>query len=189
MIGVLGYLYVRAQLNAPPFQTTQITKLTTDGVTDGAAISPDGRYVAYSLYESGKMALWLRQVGNAARARIAGPFDATIGHITFSPDDAFVHFSLHYKNEPARFSVYRVSTLGGGAQREMDTVANAIAISADCTRVAILRTDQPGGSDELLSSNIDGTREQRIAKVAAWSGSHGVPLRPGRRIKDKSPSP
>ena len=58
----------------------------------------------------------------------------------------------------------------------MDTVANAIAISADCTRVAILRTDQPGGSDELLSSNIDGTREQRIAmrkhpERFAWSST------------------
>ena len=163
MLGVFGYLYFHNQLNSPPFQTTQITKLTTDGITDGAAISPDGRYVAYSTYESGKMALWVRQVDNAARARIAGPFDANIGNITFSPDDAFVHFSLHYKNEPARFSVYRVSTLGGAVQREMDTVAGAISISADCSRVAILRTDQPGGSDELISARIDGTGEQRIA--------------------------
>jgi serine/threonine protein kinase/Tol biopolymer transport system component/tetratricopeptide (TPR) repeat protein len=162
-IGVLGYLYVRQRLNSPPFQTTQITKLTTNGITDGAAISPDGRYVAYSTYESGKMALWLRQVASAARARIAGPFDANIGNIIFSPDDAYVHFTLHRKNEPARISVYRVPTLGGPEQREMETVASAISMSADCTRLAILRLDQPDGSDQLVSARLDGSGEQSIA--------------------------
>ena len=60
-------------------------------------------------------------------------------------------------------SVYRVPTLGGNAQLQMETVAAAIAIAADCTRVAILRTDLPDGTDELISARIDGTGESKVA--------------------------
>ena len=179
LILLWGNFYVRNSLRHPPFQTTQIMKMTTDGIADHAAISADGRYVAYSTRESGKMALWVRQVSNPAKARIAGPYDANIQNIAFSPDDGFVHFTLHRKDEPARMSVYRVPTLGGNAQLQMETVAAAIAIAADCTRVAILRTDLPDGTDELISARIDGSDESKVAvrkhpERFAWTSTPAV---------------
>src|SRR5829696_1659690 len=45
----------------PPFERVDVTKLTTNGNALMAAMSPDGKYVAYVTSENGKESLWLRQ--------------------------------------------------------------------------------------------------------------------------------
>jgi len=59
-----------------PFQKTEITRLTTNGRWTIAAISPDGRYVAYVTDEGvvhGRETLWVRRSGLVATYRLFRP--------------------------------------------------------------------------------------------------------------------
>ena len=54
-------------------QKAEITRLTTNGKVKIAAISPDGRYVAYVTAEAvlrGRQTLWVRQVGTGSDVQI-----------------------------------------------------------------------------------------------------------------------
>src|ERR1700740_430839 len=46
----------------PNLEKFQITKLTDSGRVELVSISPDGRYVSYSMRETGGSGLWLHQV-------------------------------------------------------------------------------------------------------------------------------
>ena len=66
---VAGRRQVLRPMSATLFQRIRLTKLTTNGRARGAAISPDGRYVAYAMEEDNKSGLWVRQVATAAMCR------------------------------------------------------------------------------------------------------------------------
>src|SRR6266436_4090780 len=69
--GITGGIYYWLAPRVVPFQKTQITRLTTSGKVTLAAISPDGRYVAYVTDEGSlREALWVRQVGTGSDVQI-----------------------------------------------------------------------------------------------------------------------
>lgn len=65
--------------NAQPFASVSLNRLTTTGAAGRAAISDDGRYVAYEVTEGGKSGLWLRQVATTSNVAIVPPlmFDSS----------------------------------------------------------------------------------------------------------------
>ncbi|PYT32956.1 MAG: hypothetical protein DMG58_09170 [Acidobacteria bacterium] len=78
-IGVLAAVIALATIgkfvtsrNGPPFQELKIVKLRTNGNAISASISPDGKYVAYTLVEGGNQGIWIRQVANAASVKAPG---------------------------------------------------------------------------------------------------------------------
>jgi hypothetical protein len=79
-----------------PFQKTEISRLTTNGKVTIAAISPDGRYVAYVTAEDvlrGRQTLWVRQVGTGSDVQIIPPADVRYGGLIFSPDGDFLYIT------------------------------------------------------------------------------------------------
>src|SRR6185503_13324986 len=64
VVGIAFWFYRFSEQNrsAGHFQAMSMVKLTS-GRARGAAISPDGKYVAYVRDASGQRSLWLRQVG------------------------------------------------------------------------------------------------------------------------------
>src|SRR5215469_8917536 len=70
-----GYLVLHRGLSSTPslvsnFQRMKIVKLTDSGEIGIAAISPDGRYVAYSVKEGLQSSLWVRQVATESAVNI-----------------------------------------------------------------------------------------------------------------------
>src|SRR5262249_34435910 len=61
----------------------KISRLTTGGrvgnavIGDATSMSPDGKYVVFTTAESGKQALWIRQVSTSSLVQIAQPIPAT----------------------------------------------------------------------------------------------------------------
>lgn len=42
------------------FKNIQLTRITSEGTVESAAMSPDGKYIAYTIEESGKRSLWTK---------------------------------------------------------------------------------------------------------------------------------
>src|SRR5262249_28010246 len=89
----------------------KIDQVTTYGNVMSAAISPDGKQLAYAEENDGRYALWLRQLATAVNVRIVPPAYAAYNKINFSHDGNYVYFTRHGENEAS--DLYRIPALGG----------------------------------------------------------------------------
>lgn len=138
------------------FQSISMTRLTTRGRARAAAISPDGKYVAYVRDDAGQRSIWLRRVGTTSDIQISSQTDA--GGLTFSRDGAFLYYGNFFGD------LFRMPVLGGAGTLLMKGVRSSVGFSPDDKRFAFLRSDYPSkGESSLLVANMDGTGEQRIA--------------------------
>jgi Tol biopolymer transport system component/tetratricopeptide (TPR) repeat protein len=160
MAVVLPHLTIE---DASYFRTPQFTKITTSGNATVAAISPDGRYVAYALNEAGKFSLWVRQVSFANGVRIVPASRSIFRGLTFSRDGAYIYYVLYDNNRITRGTLYRVPALGGMPQKVADQVSGAVSLSPDNLRQAFIRSDYKTGVDELIIANLDGGGQARLA--------------------------
>jgi Tol biopolymer transport system component len=147
-----------------------MSRLTTSGKAKGAAISPDGKYVAYVKQDDGSRSLWLRQVGTTSDIQISSQIDA--GGLVFSPDGTY----LYYRNFFGDLS--RMHVLGGASNLLLKGVSSSISFSPDGKRFAFLREIAGTEGMSLLVANADGTGEKVLAsrnhpesfdQAVAWS--------------------
>jgi len=148
-----------------PFLGSDMTRLTTTGKSKrGAAISPDGKYVAHILSGPEGESLWVRQVAVANDTRLAAPSDSYIVWVTFSPDGNFVYY-LSLERDKGETELFRVPVLGGPTVKIAYDIG-APELSPDGTKLAFMVTNQE--ETRLIVTNADGSNEallmsQRIA--------------------------
>ncbi|MCU1260375.1 MAG: serine/threonine protein kinase with repeat [Bryobacterales bacterium] len=157
----LGFLLLRPQ--TPPFQDFALTKLTTNGVATHAAISSDGKYVAYGANDRGREALWLRQTNSANAVRITPPMDASLTRIAFAADGGSVSFVAVRHNDTGHAILYQVPVLGGSLKELARDIAGPVSLSPDGARIASIRANPARRRDDLFVVNADGSGERLLA--------------------------
>jgi serine/threonine protein kinase len=96
--GVMGWLAHRpSEAAANPLANARFTRLTDfEGVERDAAISPDGRFVAFLSNRSGPFDIWVTQVGTGSAVNLTqgktGNLDGLVGALGFSGDGSQVWF-------------------------------------------------------------------------------------------------
>jgi len=151
-----------------PFQKTEITELTTSGNVEQAAISPDGRYVAYAetvggSYERAKSTLWVEQVATGSRVQVIPPADGDCIGLTFSRDGDFLYFVRSDRNNSAISSLYKIPALGGTAIKLIADVDSKVTLSPDGKQLAFVRDSQAKSESALMVANEDGSGERQVA--------------------------
>jgi len=163
--GVSAFLYRRAQTaHVPHFdvENMRMTRLTDNGEIDTAAISPDGRYLTYSLREAPHK-LWVRQISAERAVEIVASSAESFWGLTFSPDGAYLYFLRANK-------AFVIPTLGGEAREVIGETFSGVGVSPDGNRLAfVLGGDSPKA--QLLVSNRDGTGQHVIAEHPLSSGT------------------
>jgi Tol biopolymer transport system component/DNA-binding winged helix-turn-helix (wHTH) protein len=154
-IGVVAvFLWLRNRLL--PFESVKLTKFTTTGKAVKAAISPDGRYVAYVLNDSGQESVWLRQLATGTELQIVTPEQTDIYGVTFTRDGNYVFYVSQKQNLMA--VLYRVPTLGGAPDKLIEDVDSPVTFSPDNRQMAFLRFSP--GQASIVIANINGTAER-----------------------------
>jgi len=141
-----------------------IRSLTSTGHATVAAVSPDGRYVAYVNRESGKGELRLLQSSTGHQVVILPAMPEVIGAPHFSPDGEFIYF-LRELNTKASLNagVFRIATLGGPA--------TPLATDATWFSVAV----SPDGKQLGYASNVGKADEgQKIVLIQADGSNRRV---------------
>ena len=159
-VGYGAYVYF---LRRPAVIFTSVTMkpLTTDGKATLAAISPDGKYVAFVAEEEpNRRSLWVRQVAAINPTRIIPADEVGYGGLTFSPDGSFIYL---VRNE----SLFQIPTLGGSEPRKiLDGVNSEISFSPDGNRFAFVRLgDGQGAGIRVMIANTDGNGEPQVIAV------------------------
>lgn len=151
----------RSNKPAAGSQPPTITRLTTrDGVSN-AAISPDGKYVAYALNDPGccfRQSLRLRQVATTSDNEIEPAGQINYQSLTFSADGNYLYFVDSNV-------LYRMPAFGGARTKLITGVSGSISFSRDGRRIAYFRQNFPNANEtSLLVANADdGTAERTIS--------------------------
>jgi eukaryotic-like serine/threonine-protein kinase len=176
--GTIWGVYYWLAPKAVPFQKTDIMRLTASGKVTVAAISPDGRYVAYVTDESlvhGRETLWMRQIGTGSDVQIVPPADVRYGGLTFSRDGEFLYITQSESKDSSLGILYKMPVLGGTKKRLIVDVANItypdfvnpVTLSPDGKQVAFLRDSKATNQTTLMMANEDGSGEKQLA-VRKW---------------------
>jgi TolB protein len=165
--GFASVLFVSLKLfldAAPPFQRMRISSLTTSGNIESTAISPDGKYVAYVVDNTGEQSLWLIQVGTASTIQVAAPSGIKYRGLTFSPNSDHILYPA-YKEDNPRGTLYQIPVLGGTPRRIIDGVASPVAFSPDGRSIVFLSYHSEAGqsASSLIVANADGSGARRLA--------------------------
>ena len=189
VIAAVAIVYVWRNQNstkAPAlhFQNMKITRVTNEGNVETAAVSPDGKYIAYTLEESGKRSLWTKHLGTGSRVQIVSPTESYAMNASTFSDDGYVYYTVNDEANP-QGALYQVPVLGGTPKKLISRVTQPISISHDGKQIAFGRYHLNGTHDELFIANIDGSNERRIITVAEpnWLGGSNPAWSPdGRTI-------
>jgi serine/threonine protein kinase len=162
--GVLLSIFLRAPVFENPLLNAHFTRLTDfPGYEEDAAISPDGKFVAFVSDRDGTYDIWLNQLATGQFFNLTKGQEpesgAMVRKIGFSGDGARIW--ILNSNKP-----FRMIPLMGGQPRPFIDVGNPVW-SPDGTRMAF-HTGSDG--DPVFVADADGSNRRQI--LAAHSGAH-----------------
>jgi Tol biopolymer transport system component len=173
-VAVLWALDRRDAFWTNPIARARFARLTgTDGTEQAAAVSRDGRFVAFLSDRDGPVDVWVTQVGTGqfynlsrnASWELVNPSVRTLG---FSPDGALVTFWTRKPGEQSSaIGIWAVPILGGPPRPYLEGAAE-FDWSADGSRLVY---HTPGPGDPMLVTDAGRTVEPATIFTAA-AGLH-----------------
>src|ERR1035438_7350366 len=180
VFGIYELLHRPARL---PFQNMTMSRLTSAGDNWGAAMSPDGKYLATLRRETdGRDSLWMQHLATSSSTQIVPPGDAAILDVAFSPDGDYVYFRSHPALS-ATNDLHKVPVLGGSLALIVHDIDSTPSFSLAAGRFCFMRYKRSENKQWLISVNADGSDSKVIFSGSgltyskpAWSpdGKHIV---------------
>ena len=159
-----------------PLDGAQFQDVTDFGGNEqAAAVSRDGRFIAFLSDRDGRMDVWVTQVGtgqfyNLTRGRVQELVNPSVRTLGFSPDGALVAFwARGVEGSAARdIGIWAVPTLGGQPRPYLEGAAE-FAWSSEGSRLVY---HTPGPGDPMFVKN-SGQPTEGPPIFAAAAGLHG----------------
>jgi serine/threonine protein kinase/Tol biopolymer transport system component len=142
-----------------PFEITRTTRLTSDGQSFKAAISPDGRYLAHTVINAGQESLQVRRATTLHDIEIVPPQRVRYIGITFSPDSETIYYVLRTEGSEPAF-LYRVPVMGGSAEKLKERLDSPVTLSPDGHKFAFVRESTTEST--LTVADLDSGGEQNL---------------------------
>ncbi len=162
----LYYLFNRDKSPAD-FRVSSLTRLTSNGKTKLAAISPDGKFVAHVQQSAENQSLWLRQIAAEGETQIIAPANIEIRAVNFSPDSNLIYYIIGKTN--FRGTLFQTSALGGQPKKVLEDIylanlgANGIGFAPGGKQIAFVRLSPPPNETSfLMIADADGANERML---------------------------
>jgi Tol biopolymer transport system component/DNA-binding winged helix-turn-helix (wHTH) protein len=149
--------------SAPVLSTPFKSEKFASGGFVKAALSPNGKYVAYTSETGGKESIWLRQLETSENIQIVPPTDERYLSLTISHDGNSLYFVRVPLAEPLTSAIYRVMTFGGIPVRITEKTEGAVSLSPDDKQLSFIRCHYH--EDDFCSLYVvdaDGKNERKL---------------------------
>jgi serine/threonine protein kinase/Tol biopolymer transport system component len=148
-----------------------LQRITTSGHVGRLAISPDGRFAAYTLTDdvTGE-GVWLQQIATGSRVAVVPTRPKTFyAGLTFSADGN--HLIMTRYEGSIYGAVMEVPILGGTIGRLIGDADTAASPSPDGKQLAVTRNALEKGEGRLLVTARDGSHERVLAALSLPEGA------------------
>ena len=159
-----------------PLTDAQFRPVTDfEGTEEAAAISRDGRFIAFVSDRDGPVDVWVTQVGtgqfhNLTRGSVRELINPSVRTTSFSPDAALVSLWVRKPDAPnvGSIGVWTVPTMGGRPRPYLEDVAE-LDWSSDGTRLVY---HTPGPGDPMFVRDHDQPVGRQIFQASPGLHSH-----------------
>src|SRR5579859_6618730 len=158
----------------PPFPTFSVRLITEVGNIYRGAISPDGRYVAYTKRDQGLEELHLLQVATGRDVQLTPGSPLRIWSLHFSPDGNYIYFLRQITAaDPTETStqkgVYKIAALGGTAIPLVnDARGFGVTVSPDGNQLAYIA--QSSTESFIVTVDTEGSNRRIVARRPSQFG-------------------
>ena len=159
----------------PAFQSMRMSTQTSRGDVFEAALSPDGRYLAYLAGSAGRVSLRVRQVATGSDVEVLPTRDAGLEGPTFSPDGNYVFYLARRPDNLNYRGLFEVASLGGTPRERVFDVDSRACFSPDGKRIAFWRHVNLEKQSRLVVFDLDGSKESVLAKLDDPESYQGGP--------------
>jgi serine/threonine protein kinase len=170
----LAYRFLRS---SPPQITPQnmtITRLTDGGHVHDAAISPDGKLLAFMQHDEHQHAIWVKQIATGSQTRVIPSQEGDFFGLTFSPDGNYLYYAYRAEGQ-GQPGIFVVPSLGGTPRPVISNVLSGLGFSPDGQHVAFVR---PAKTRQVVVSDPNDGNERVVLDDAGLLRSSRRTLRP-----------
>ncbi|HRH44074.1 MAG TPA: winged helix-turn-helix domain-containing protein, partial [Pyrinomonadaceae bacterium] len=154
--------FINRKPNLPILNTEfKSERLTNTGGVYHAAISPDGKRMAYFSENGGKYGLWIRNLETSENIQIIPNSTIFYSGLNFSHDGKTLYFTGINDKQPA--SIYRISEIGGIPKEIISKPQGWFSLSPDDKQISFVRC--PLLEEDYCSlyvADSDGKNERKI---------------------------
>jgi DNA-binding winged helix-turn-helix (wHTH) protein/Tol biopolymer transport system component len=166
---LMFWRHERSQRAASNLSAIQARRLDGVHTRQSVALSPDGRYVAYTGWDGQMSSIRLRQVANAGEVEIMPSRKTNYVGLTFSPDGNELYFVSSNEGNPHYRSLYRMPALGGPTQKLIEDIDSSVSFSPDGRRFVFARFRAATSTLELRTANADGSGEELFTEFPGYA--------------------
>jgi len=160
---------------AQPFQTMRMSTQTSRGDVTEAAISLDGRYLAYLTGAVGKSSVRVRQVATGSDVEVVPSEEGLLEGLSFTPDGNYLFYLKRRRDAPNYRALMQVPSLGGQSRERAFDVDSRVSFSPDGKRVVFMRGMPQERKTNIIVLHLDSAKERVLAPIAQ---PHTVPGAP-----------
>jgi len=171
LLGVLavalaaGFWWSGRRTPLPARGPVHVERLTNVGGVADAALSTDGRSIAWVEIDGDRQLLALRPLRGTEAVELVPAAPVEYRGLTFTPDGARVIYTTRSARQPAG-AIFAVDVGGGSPEPLVEGVDGAPALSPDGRWLAFHRADHPErGATSLVVVGTDGSDERVVATV------------------------
>jgi len=158
-VGVAWWGLQRGRPAGQPYQTMRLTTQTNRGDVSDAALSPDGRFLAYLAGRPGRQTLRVRQVATGSDVEILPASDVQIRNPSFTPDGNYLFYTAVRPDRHNYQALFQVPSLGGAPRERAFDVDSRVSFSPDGRQLVFWR-----------GVSVSGPRENRLVVLDLGSG-------------------
>ncbi|MEP6850105.1 MAG: winged helix-turn-helix domain-containing protein [Acidobacteriota bacterium] len=139
----------------------KMTRLTPDQNVYSQAISPDGKYLAFDLFERGEHGLWLKELASGSSTQIMAPDALAYCDLEFSPNGLQIYYGKTLNNHP-NVTVFRIPIFGGNSQLVAYNRISPLTLSPDGRQIGFMRNVE--SENRLIVADADGSSERILSR-------------------------
>ena len=148
-----------------PFQTMKLSSQTSRGDVTEAAISPDGRYLAYLTGIVGQTSVRVRQVATGSDVEVVPSEEGLFQGLSFAPDGNYLFYLKRRRDTPNYRALMQVPSLGGASRERAFDVDSRVSFSPDGKSVVFVRGVPQDKKSDLVVLELDASKERILASV------------------------